>query len=366
MTSIEATTTVANTDAGRGTPSRQGTPGELRDRMLARVEERLAALLAQERAYWSEQNPDALELVDCVGAMVESGGKRLRPAFCIAAYLAAGGDPESQVAVDAAAALELMHTSALLHDDVLDESELRRGGPTAHVLHATLHRERDWHGDARHYGQSVAMLAGNLAIVYAERLLAHCPPAARSVWGELSTELMVGQFLDVRAAARFQPDIPLARWIALFKSGRYTVYRPLAVGAMLAGGSPELLTPFEEYGLALGEAFQLRDDLLDAFGDTDITGKPARLDFKQHKMTLLMSFALQDEPEVKALVGDDLPNTDPEELHALLLKTGMKDRVESVIEERLKVANDAVSAALPAEWAAELHAMARAAAYRVK
>ncbi|MER0246444.1 polyprenyl synthetase family protein [Streptomyces sp. HSW2009] len=361
MTSTDAATTVAPTaDAS------QATPRELRDRMLARVEERLAALLAQERAYWTGQNPDALELVDCVGTMVESGGKRLRPAFCIAAYLAAGGDPASQVAVDAAAALELMHTSALLHDDVLDESELRRNEPTAHIRHATLHGERDWHGDPRHYGQSVAMLAGNLAIVYAERLLADCPPAARKVWGELSTELMVGQFLDVRAAARFQPDIPLARWIALFKSGRYTVYRPLSVGAMLAGGSPALLAPFEEYGLALGEAFQLRDDLLDAFGETDVTGKPARLDFKQHKMTLLMSFALQDEPEVKALVGDDLPNTDPDALHALLLKTGIKDRVEAVIEERLKVANEAVSAALPDAWATELHAMAHAAAYRVK
>ncbi|KUJ69254.1 hypothetical protein ACZ90_12995 [Streptomyces albus subsp. albus] len=341
-------------------------PSELRAAMLERVEARLAGFLAEERREWAELNPDAVELVDCVSRMVASGGKRLRPSFCIAAYLAAGGDPASEQAVDAAAALELLHTSALLHDDVFDASELRRNEPTAHMLHAALHADRGWHGEARRYGESVAILAGNLGLVYAQRLMDGCSPHGRRVWGELCTELMVGQFLDVRAAARFQPDVPLARWIALFKSGRYTVSRPLALGAALAGGSSRLLAAFEEYGLAVGEAFQLRDDLLDAFGSAEVTGKPARLDFRQHKMTLLMSFALSDEPEVRALVGDDLPGTDPDELHALLVRTGIGDRVEAVIAERLKVADEAVATALRPEWADQLHAMAQAAVYREK
>ncbi|WFB09460.1 polyprenyl synthetase family protein [Streptomyces sp. LX-29] len=347
-----------------------GTPGDApadqRAALLARVERRLTDFLAAERREWSELNPDAVELVDCVATMVASGGKRLRPSFCLAAYLAAGGDPAADDAVDAAAALELLHTSALLHDDVFDASELRRNEPTAHVLHATLHQDRGWHGEPRRYGESVAVLAGDLALVYADRLMPAGTPRAREVWGELRTELMVGQFLDVRAAARFRPDAALARWIALFKSGRYTVSRPLAVGAALSDGSAELLAAFEAYGLALGEAFQLRDDLLDAFGSAEVTGKPARLDFKQHKMTLLMSFALSDEPEVRELVGDDLPGTDPDALYELLVRTGIRDRVEAVIAERLQVANEAVSSALPPEWAAELHAMARAAVYRDK
>ncbi|WKX70388.1 polyprenyl synthetase family protein [Streptomyces sp. XD-27] len=339
-------------------------PRELRTAMLARVEERLTGFLAEERRAWAGLNPDAVELVDIIADMVTSGGKRLRPSFCVTAYLAAGGDPRSAEAVDAAAALELLHTSALLHDDVFDASELRRGEPTAHIRQAALHRERGWHGDGQRYGESVAVLAGDLALVYAERLMSSCSAEGRRTWGELCTELMVGQFLDVRAAARFRPDAGLARWIALFKSGRYTVSRPLAVGGSLAQAPAELLAAFEEYGLALGEAFQLRDDLLDAFGSSEVTGKPARLDFKQHKMTLLMSFALSDEPEVRALVGDDLPGTDPDALHALLIRTGIRDRVEAVIEERLKVAKEAVSAALPEGWAAELHAMAEAAVYR--
>ncbi|WP_307826584.1 polyprenyl synthetase family protein [Streptomyces pactum] len=354
-----------NPDAGGATAAG---PHQERAALLARVEERLAGFLAEERRMWAASNPDAVELVDCVAGMVASGGKRLRPSFCVAAYLAAGGDPASPAVVDAAAALELLHTSALLHDDVFDASELRRNEPTAHIRQATLHTERGWHGEARRYGESVAVLAGNLALVYADRLMAGAARTerCRRIWGELTTELMVGQFLDVRAAARFRPDPALARWIALFKSGRYTVARPLAVGAALADGAPGLQEVFEEYGLALGEAFQLRDDLLDAFGSAEVTGKPARLDFKQHKMTLLMSFALADEPEVRDLVGDDLPGTDPDELHALLIRTGIRDRVEEVIAERLKVANEAVAASLPPAWAAELQAMATAAVYRDK
>ncbi|MFF4570356.1 polyprenyl synthetase family protein [Streptomyces sp. NPDC001410] len=334
-----------------------------RDELLNRVELRLRNFLDEERRVWKSRNPDSVELVDCVARMVGSGGKRLRPAFCVAGYLAAGGDPDSEEIVDVAAALELLHSFALLHDDVMDESELRRGASTAQVAHAALHTERGWRGTARRYGESVAVLAGDLALVYAERLLAGCPERVRPVWGELCTELMVGQFLDVRAAAQFAPDAELSSWIALFKSGRYTVFRPLAMGARLAGAD-ELVAPFEAYGLAVGEAFQLRDDLLDAFGSSAATGKPARLDFKQHKMTLLMSLALQTVPEVRELVGDDLSATDPDELHDLLLRTGVRDRVESVIADRLVAAEDALRGTVGADWAEGLRRMAVQTVYR--
>lgn len=174
---------------------------------------------------------------------------------------------------------------------------------------------------------------------------------------------MIGQFLDIRAAARFVPDAELSSWIALFKSGRYTVYRPLAMGAELAGAG-HLLGPFEEYGLAVGEAFQLRDDLLDAFGSPEVTGKPAQLDFKQNKMTLLMSFALRHNAEISALVGDDLAGTDPQQLHDLLLANGFRDDIESTIDERLRSAEAAVRRALDPAWSAELRAMARQAVHR--
>ncbi|MEW1583182.1 polyprenyl synthetase family protein [Streptomyces microflavus] len=341
------------------------TARDARSRILARVERRIQEFLAEERREWAALNPDSTELIDCVARMVGSGGKRLRPAFCVAGYLAGGGDPDSEVIVDVAAALELLHTFALLHDDVMDDSELRRNEPTAHVLHASLHERRDWRGEPRRYGESVAVLAGNLSLVYAERLLAECPPHARRVWGDLCTELMFGQFLDVRTAARFESDPELSSWIALFKSGRYTVYRPLAMGAEIAGAR-ELGPAFEEYGLALGEAFQLRDDLLDAFGSSDVIGKPTRLDLEQHKMTLLMSIALRHEPEVRELVGDDLAGTDPDSLYEALVRTGVRDRVERVIAERVATACAAVDAVLDSGWSTDFHNMAREAAYRDK
>ncbi|MDX2547300.1 polyprenyl synthetase family protein [Streptomyces sp. WI04-05B] len=334
-----------------------------RDDLLHRVEQRLRDFLDHERRVWESLNPDSTELIDCVADMVGSGGKRLRPAFCVAGYLAGGGDPRAEEIVDVAAALELLHSFALLHDDVMDDAELRRGAPTAQSTHAALHADRGWRGEARRYGESVAVLAGDLALVYAERLLAGCPQRVRPVWGELCTELMIGQFLDVRAAARFTPDAELSSWIALFKSGRYTVFRPLAMGARLAGAD-ELVAPFETYGLAVGEAFQLRDDLLDAFGSATATGKPARLDLKQHKMTLLMSLALQTVPEVRELVDDELAATDPDELHDLLLRTGVRDRVESVIAERMAAAQDALRGTVRADWAEGLRRMAVQAVYR--
>ncbi|WP_228080879.1 polyprenyl synthetase family protein [Streptomyces profundus] len=339
-------------------------PHELRGRILARVEQRLTDFLAAERGTFNEQQPDSVELLDTVAAMVSSGGKRLRPAFCVAGYLAAGGDPESPQLVDAAAALEFLHTFVLMHDDVMDDADLRRGDPTTHIVHTRLHEEREWRGDPRRYGEGVAILGGDLAHVFAHRLMQGMPPKVLTVWSELCTELMSGQFLDMRAAARFRPDPPLARHIALFKSARYTISRPLAVGAALAGND-ELLGTFEEYGQATGEAFQLRDDLLDAFGSTQATGKPTWLDFKQHKMTLLMSFAMRDEPEVAALVGDDLSAVEPERLHALLMRTGIRDRVEAVIDAQVKVASEAVRAtSISPELMEELTAMAHAVAYR--
>ena len=335
---------------------------ETRNRVLARVERRLAEFLDAEHRTWADRNPDSTQLVDCVARMVRSGGKRLRPAFCVTGYLAGGGDPEAPGIVDAAAALELLHTFALLHDDVMDDSGLRRNEPTAHVVHSAEHEVRGWRGESPRYGESVAILAGDLALTYAERLLLDCAPRTRRVWGELCTELMMGQFLDILAAARFEPDPELSTWIALFKSGRYTVYRPLAMGAALAGAD-HLLAPFEAYGLAVGEAFQLRDDLLDAFGSPETTGKPARHDAKQHKMTLLMSIALREEPEIKELIGDDLGGTDTDRLHEALVRTGIRDRVEAVIAEKIDLARLAAEQTSPA-WSEELCRMAVEVAYR--
>lgn len=325
---------------------------ELRTEMLARVEERIHGLLGRERHRWRGVNLRAAVPIEELTRIVEAGGKRIRPALCISGYLAAGGAAGSQLAVDAAAALELLHDSALILDDVMDDSALRRSTETIHTRQLGVHTGNGWHGEPRRFGEAVATLAANLAHVYADRLMVAAPAPAQEIWVELRTELMIGQYLDVRAAAETLTDTGLASWIAICKSGRYTVYRPLVLGAALAGRA-DLAPAFEEYGLAVGEAFQLRDDLIDASGDSLVTGKPTGSDLDQHKMTVLLSLAAERDEEVRQFLAEG--RHDAAELRRLLDRSGAAGAVAERIDELLAKANAAIrQAPLDPVWQEEL------------
>jgi len=339
-----------------------------RDRVLAAVEERLRVFLAAERAQWSTVDDRAAVPVAAVEALAAAGGKRLRPAFCVTGFLAAGGDPADARVVEAGAALELLHTSALIHDDVLDASPLRRGRPTAHAHYAKVHAEAGWSGSADRFGENVAILAGDLALVYAERLMRGAGDRVVEEWEHLRAELMVGQYLDVAVAAERVADPELSRWVAVCKSGRYSIHRPLVLGAT-AAGRPELASAFQEYGQALGEAFQLRDDLIGAFGDSETSGKPTSLDLEQQKMTLLLALAVDRDERVRAHVADgvsaDNAQAQGEALRALLLAAGVDAEVERRIDALVATAARAVEAApIAPAWQRELTVMAGEVAYR--
>ncbi|MFD4634804.1 polyprenyl synthetase family protein [Streptomyces sp. NPDC058284] len=332
------------------------------EELLQRMEHHLRAFLLAEHDVWAGVNERAAGAVDALRGLVAAGGKRIRPAFCIAGYLAAGGDPEDPVAVTSAAALEMLHASALIHDDIIDASSHRRGLPTVHAHHSARHAARAWQGESRRYGEGVALLVGDLALVYSEQLMAPAPAAVTPVWNRLRSELMIGQYMDMTAAAEFLIDPHLSRWIALAKSGHYTIHRPLAVGAS-AAGRPDLAPAFEQYGEAVGEAFQLRDDLLDAFGDSAATGKPAGLDFSQHKMTLLLGWAMQRDPRIRRLITT--PGHTPEEVRRRLLDTGVPDDVEKHIAGLVEQGCTAITATpIDPVWRSELTAMAERVAYR--
>ncbi|SDX94598.1 geranylgeranyl diphosphate synthase, type I [Amycolatopsis xylanica] len=330
-------------------------------RLLDLVERQMSDFLAAERLKWAELNPRAVVPIEAVTTLVEAGGKRIRPAFCVSGFLAAGGDPDDRRVVHAAIALELLHACALIHDDVMDASPQRRGMPTVHAHHSELHSDRRWQGEARRFGESVAILAGDLALIYSDQFMANTP-AANAVWNELRAELIVGQYLDIGAAAEFSVDPQLSRQIAIAKSGGYTIHRPLVVGASIAG-RPELAGVFEVYGTALGEAFQLRDDLIDAFGDAEVTGKPAGLDFDQHKMTLLLALAMQRDDQVRELVLGAVP--DAVKLREALISSGVRaaveDRITALVAQSCRAIADAPIAR---EWRDELTAMTYEIAYR--
>ncbi|MBK9179721.1 MAG: polyprenyl synthetase family protein [Acidimicrobiales bacterium] len=302
-----------------------------------RVEARLRCFLEQERGRWSAIDPELGPAFSSLERLVLGGGKRLRPAFCHWAFVGAGGDPDDHRVVDAGAAFELLHAFALFHDDVMDGSPTRRGARTTHLEFAAHHALSGWRGEARRFGEGVAILVGDLAFVYADLLLVEAPRPAIDVWNELRVELNVGQYLDVVGTAKGHPTEAQALRIARYKSGKYTVERPLHLGAALAGRLDDLVAPLSAYGLPLGDAFQLRDDVLGAFGDAATTGKPVGDDLREGKPTPLLAIASSRAgtaatPLLDRVGAPDLADDEVTALQALLVDTGAVAEVEATVE----------------------------------
>ena len=317
-----------------------------------RVEDRLRALLDTALARWADVAPALAAPLGSLAELVFSGGKRLRPAFCHWGFVGAGGDPDDDRVTAAGAAFELLHAFALFHDDVMDGSDTRRGARTTHLAFADQHAATSWMGESRRFGEGVAILVGDLAFVYADQLLEAAPPAVWRLWNELRIELNVGQYLDLLGTAQGERHRGHTERIGRYKSGKYTVERPLHVGA--AWAAPEriesMLAPLSAYGLPLGDAFQLRDDVLGAFGDAAVTGKPVGDDLREGKPTPLLAIATERAGAaaraVLARVGS--PDLDIDEIvaiQAVLVDTGALAELESTIDRLTGEALDALDAA---------------------
>ena len=343
--------------------------------LATRVDERLADQLAGETARWQNVDPVLVEPLRALGRLVDAGGTRLRPAFCHWAFVGAGGDSDDPRVVDAGAAFEMLHAFALVHDDVMDGSDTRRGRRTAHLVFEDTHRAAGWRGEARRFGEGAAILIGDLAHVYADRLLGDVPGDVWSVWNELRLELNVGQYLDLLGTARADRDRALAHRISRYKSGKYTIERPLHVGAALAGRLADLREPLSAYGDPLGEAFQLRDDVLGVFGDPARTGKPVGQDLREGKPTPLLAIAVERSAgggvdgkaaRLHESVGD--PSLDAAGVAAIqrvLVDSGAVEEGEQLIDSLTSRAIDAIDAAdITAEARDELIDLARFVASR--
>jgi geranylgeranyl diphosphate synthase, type I len=334
--------------------------------IAARVDARIDVLLRTESKRWAELDADLPELIEAIEGLVFAGGKRLRPAFCHWAFVGAGGDPEDPAVVDAGAALELLHTFALIHDDVMDGSHRRRGRHTVHRGFEARHAVADWRGEGRRFGEGVAILVGDLAFVYADLLLSAAPRAALDVFTELRLEVNVGQYLDLLGTVRGEVSVEQARRISLYKSGKYTIERPLHLGAALAGRLDDLAPALSAFGRPLGEAFQLRDDLLGAFGDSQLTGKPVGEDLREGKPTALYAFAAAaaDGAAAKLLAdrfgASDLTPGEVAELQGIFEETGARRQVECTIDRRLDEALASLGGtALEGHASAQLGELAR-------
>lgn len=323
----------------------------------ARVQAALDAHVEEQVTRLAPVGPDATRLLDEARALV-AGGKRLRAAFCWWGFRALDPDPSpetEQAVLRACAALELLHASALVHDDLMDASDTRRGRPATHRGFEAEHRRDGWTGDPEQYGAAAAILLGDLLLTWADELLRRCGlPLERvvpalEVFDLCRSEVIAGQFLDISVQARGRADVDAAMTVLRYKSAKYSIERPLHVGAALAGAGPAELAALTAYGLPLGEAFQLRDDLLGVFGDPATTGKPAGDDLVEGKRTVLVALALDAAaPEEAALLdrslGRPLDAAAVERLREVITASGAHDQVEEVIGHLTERATGALAA----------------------
>ncbi|MDO9486335.1 MAG: polyprenyl synthetase family protein, partial [Actinomycetota bacterium] len=258
----------------------------------AGVQQVVDQVLTRERATLAEISPDLDSLMNALTGLM-SGGKRLRPAFCYWGWRAIA-DPASADQWDgqllrAASSLEFLQACALIHDDVMDGSDTRRGLPAAHRRFQAEHEREHHTGSSAMFGIGAAILLGDLCLAWSDQLLfeSGLPDSsllrAKPIFDVMRTELMAGQYLDLLEQARAEASLQRARTVVRFKSAKYTIERPLHVGAALGDASPEVFRAYSQIGLALGEAFQLRDDVLGVFGDPADTGKPAGDDLREGK-----------------------------------------------------------------------------------
>lgn len=315
-----------------------------------RVEHRLETLLASERDRWQSLAPELAVPFAEIERLVMAGGKRLRPALCHLGFVALGGSPSDSRQIDAGAAIEMLHVCALFHDDIMDGAATRRGEPTAHVRFADEHLRNGWSGESRRFGEGASLLVGDLAFALSDVLLGDVHPAVRAVWHELRLEVNVGQYLDVLGAARGERRVEIADLICRFKSGKYTIERPLHIGALIANpGAPrEILAGLSAYGLPLGDAFQMRDDVLGAIGDPDVTGKPVGDDLREGKPTPLLARAVRraDAGQRAVLETVGRPGLDDAgiaRIQQVLHDTGAVTEVEQLIDERRRTAVEAIA-----------------------
>lgn len=313
-----------------------------------------------------------------------SGGKRFRAQFCYWGWQSvqpsADNTAERDAAIGAAAALELFHAAALVHDDIIDSSDTRRRAPSAHKRFQALHQASGFLGASDQFGTAAAILLGDLLLGWSDELLDDSlrelgdgarATAARAQFNRMRTEVTAGQYLDILEErawnTRAEDDLlPHAQRVIVFKSAKYSVEAPLLIGATIGGATAGQRSTLQEFGLPLGIAYQLRDDLLGVFGDADVTGKPSGDDLREGKRTVLIALARAKLSLSSRRVVDDLlgnPNLDSTQiamLQSTIANSGAVDEVERLITRNVDRANAALHEAnLSAEAIMRLRGLTR-------
>ena len=317
---------------------------DLRGKVLTHLNEFVSGRCAAELA------ESGVEVAGDILLAFIDGGKCLRSTYMYLGWLAGAAD--SDEALFASAGLELLHAFALLQDDVMDAASSRRGRPAAHVQLSQWHRNRKLSGSADRFGESAAILLGDLCLIWAEQMLRESGVEYRSLqqawprYDAMRTELAIGQFTDLASDVRDLPSMDTVLEVARRKSGNYTVRRPLEIGAAMSGCSDRTVSGIGRYGEAVGEAFQLRDDLLGVFGAEAVTGKPDGQDLVERKATSVVIAAHQlADPATRKQMNelmnaDDLGDGAIDRWRGLIVTTGAVEWIEDTISHRVTSALD--------------------------
>jgi geranylgeranyl diphosphate synthase type I len=339
-------------------PEASALPHEQLKSLREQVEAQLQDFLSTQSDYFTAIAPELKPAATSLTAFVINGGKRFRPLFAAVGAMGAGSQL-SDAEIRAFASLELLQACALVHDDLMDASDTRRGEPAIHKLFESMHSAEKYQGKATQFGLSAAVLIGDLALIWSDQMLnssgikSESLLAALSVHDDMRVELIAGQYLDVFEQARGTQSVAQALNIARYKSAKYTIERPLHLGAAIAipdaAKRAHIISIYSEFGLPLGEAFQLRDDLLGVFGDPKVTGKPAGDDLREGKRTVLMAMTHDrisgpaEAEFLKEFGNHDISESAIARLQEIISETGAAMHVEDLIEELTSTALEALN-----------------------
>jgi geranylgeranyl diphosphate synthase type I len=362
MHSGASTRNVGEDLSGKGRPLSVDAAAPSAVELASAVTDQLREYLRDRRTDAAYIGSDYAELTAGLEEFVLRGGKRVRPAFAYWGWRAvadAAADPFDPSMLRLFSALELLHACALVHDDVIDSSATRRGLPTVHRLFCDKHRSSQWHGSSEQFGISAAILLGDLALVWADDIVATADLSAdaqlrvRRVWSAIRTEVLGGQYLDIVAESSGSESVASAMTVNIYKTASYTISRPLQFGASAAADRPDVLAVFHEFGTSLGVAFQLRDDVLGVFGDPAVTGKPSGDDLRSGKRTVLLAEAVERAEKVdpvaakllRTSIGTELSDAQVKELCLVIESVGALAAVEERIDTLTGRALETLSAA---------------------
>ena len=327
-----------------------GIPG-----LTSAINASLTEFFVRESRYLTQIGSELEPVVDALGHFLLDTGKRFRPLFAAIGYLGTGAELTPEI-MHAVSSLELIHVCALIHDDVMDGSDIRRGAPSIHKQFEALHAKNALHGSAHQFGVASAILIGDLALIWAAKMFHESGAPSRQilqalpVYDEMRIELMAGQYLDTFEQALASESVERSLKVARYKSGKYSIERPLHFGAMLSPEYTEAqLEIYSNYGLPLGEDFQLRDDIIGVFGDPSITGKPAGDDLREGKRTVLVATTLTKSNAaarstfLRDFGRTELDLTQIKLMREIIVESGALSELESLIEQMTSNARSALT-----------------------